>query len=146
MLARILVVAATAFFAHAAAADTPQIFADRSGAIRGYDPVAYFTLGAPVKGSKEFRHEWRGAAWYFASSANRDRFAAEPEKFAPQYGGYCAYGVALGSTPSIDPAAWSIVDGKLYLNYNLPTRASWEKDIPGYIRKADANWPAVLKR
>lgn len=146
MLARVLVLVATAIFIHAAWAQKPQVFADSSGAIRGYDPVAYFTQGAPMKGSKEFRHAWRGATWHFASEANRAKFAADPEKFAPQYGGYCAYGVALGSAPPIDPAAWSIVDGKLYLNYNLPTRATWEKDIPGYIRKADANWPGVLKR
>ena len=146
MHARVLVLAAAALFAHAAAADKPAIFADQNGAIRGYDPVAYFTQGAPVKGAKEFRHDWRGATWHFASSANRDRFAADPQQYAPQYGGYCAYGVALGSAPPIDPAAWSIVDGRLYLNFNLPTRATWEKDIPGYVRKADANWPAVLKR
>jgi YHS domain-containing protein len=146
MHARVLVFAAAVLFAHAAAAGKPFVFADQNGAIRGYDPVAYFTHGAPAKGSKEFRHEWRGATWHFASSANRDRFAADPQRYAPQYGGYCAYGVALGSAPPIDPAAWSIVDGKLYLNYNLPTRATWEKDIPGYIRKADANWPGVLKK
>jgi YHS domain-containing protein len=146
MLARVLVLAAAALFAQAASAQKPQVFADRNGAIRGYDPVAYFADRAPVKGSKAFRHEWRGATWYFASDANRARFAADPQKFAPQYGGYCAYGVALGSAPPIDPAAWSIVDGKLYLNFNLPTRATWEKDIPGYIRKADANWPGVLEK
>ena len=146
MLVRALVFVSAALFAHAALAAKPPVFSDRNGAISGYDPVAYFTQGAPVKGSKEFRHEWRGATWSFASAANRDKFAAEPEKFAPQYGGYCAYGVALGSAPEIDPNAWTIVDGKLYLNYNLPTRATWEKDIPGYIRKADANWPGVLKK
>ena len=146
MLARVLFVIATIFFAGIALAAKPAIFSDRNGAIRGYDPVAYFTQRAPVRGSNEFRHEWRGATWYFASEENRARFAADPESYAPKYGGYCAYGVALGSAPEIDPKAWSIVDGKLYLNYNLPTRALWEKDIPGYIRKADANWPAVLTR
>jgi YHS domain-containing protein len=146
MLARVLLLIATALFVPAALAAKPPIFSDRNGAIRGYDPVAYFTQRAPVRGSKEFSHEWRGATWYFASKENRDRFAADPDRYAPRYGGYCAYGVALGSAPEIDPNAWSIVDGRLYLNYNLPTRALWEKDIPGYIRKADANWPAVLKR
>jgi len=146
MLARVFVLIAAVLFAHVALAAKPPIFSDQNGAIRGYDPVAYFTQRAPVKGSKEFRHEWRGATWYFASAENRDRFAADPDGYAPRYGGYCAYGVALGSAPEIDPRAWSIVDGKLYLNYNLPTRALWEKDIPGYIRKADANWPAVLER
>ncbi len=146
MWIRILTLLAAAFFAHAASAQKPEIFSDRNGAIRGYDAVAYFSNGGPVRGSEKFSHLWRGATWYFASSANRDTFAADPEKYAPLYGGYCAYGVALGSAPEIDPKAWSIVDGKLYLNYNLPTRALWEKDIPGYIRKANANWPAVLKR
>jgi YHS domain-containing protein len=146
MLARVVALLAAALFAHAALAAQPPIFSDRDGAIRGYDPVAYFDQSAPVKGSKEFRHNWRGATWYFASGANRDKFAAEPERFAPQYGGYCAYGVALGSAPPIDPNAWSIVGGKLYLNFNLPTRAIWEKDVPSYVRKADANWPAVLQK
>ncbi len=146
MFARVLVFIAAALLTPAALAQKAPIFSDRNGAIRGYDPVGYFTHGAPVRGAKEFRHEWRGATWYFASGANRDKFAADPERFAPQYGGYCAYGVALGSAPPIDPNAWSIIDGKLYLNFNLPTRAVWEKDIPGYIRKANANWPDVLKR
>ena len=123
-----------------------EVYADRGGAIRGYDPVAYFTDGRPVKGSPQFTHQWRGATWHFASAENRDRFAAAPEKFAPQYGGYCAYGVAQGYAVSIDPAAWSIVDGKLYLNYSRSVREDWNKDIPGYIRKANANWPGVLKR
>lgn len=146
MFARVLVFIAAALLTPAALAQKAPIFSDRNGAIRGYDPVGYFTHGAPVRGAKEFRHEWRGATWYFASGANREKFAADPERFAPQYGGYCAYGVALGSAPPIDPNAWSIIDGKLYLNFNLPTRAVWEKDIPGYIRKANANWPDVLKR
>jgi YHS domain-containing protein len=108
--------------------------------------VSYFTAARPAKGSSEFQHKWRGATWYFASAENRAAFAADPEKYAPQYGGYCAYGVANGYAVSIDPAAWSVVDGKLYLNYSLGVRESWNKDIPGYIRRADGNWPEVLKR
>jgi hypothetical protein len=132
-------------FAAAVAAQQSEIYSDRAGAIRGYDPVAYFTEGRPVKGSDQFSHRWKGATWRFASAENRERFAAAPEKFAPQYGGYCAYAVANNSTASIDPQAWSLVDGKLYLNYSLGVRKTWEKDIPGNIRKADANWPAVLR-
>jgi YHS domain-containing protein len=132
--------------ATAAVAQKPEIYADRSGAIRGFDPVAYFTENRPVKGSADFTHQWKGATWRFASAENRARFAAEPEKFAPQYGGYCAYAVANNSTASIDPQAWHVVDGKLYLNYSLRVRETWAKDIPGNIRKADANWPAVLGR
>lgn len=127
-------------------AQKADVYADRNGAIRGYDPVGYFTTGRPIKGSSQFTHQWRGSTWHFASAENRDKFAAAPEKFAPQYGGYCAYGVAQGYAVAIDPAAWSIVDGKLYLNYSLSVRDDWKKDIPGYIRKADANWPAVLRR
>jgi YHS domain-containing protein len=99
-----------------------------------------------VKGSSQFKHEWKGATWRFASAANRDAFAAAPEKFAPQYGGYCAYGVANGYTVSTVPEAWTVVDGKLYLNYSLGVQADWRKDPSGYIRKANANWPKALER
>lgn len=133
------------FFAAAAAAQKPEVFSDGGGAIRGYDPVAYFTESRAVKGSERFIHRWKGATWRFASAENRDRFVAAPEKFAPQYGGYCAYGVAQNYAVSIDPRAWSIADGKLYLNYSRSVRQTWNKDIPGYIGKADANWPGVLR-
>lgn len=130
----------------AALAQQAPVYSDASGAIRGYDPVAYFTQGRPVKGSKDFTHRWKGAEWRFASAENRARFAAAPEKYAPQYGGYCAFGVAGGYAVKIEPDAWSVVDGKLYLNYDRGVQASWKKDVPGYIRKADANWPAVLAK
>jgi YHS domain-containing protein len=146
MLKKLMVLIAAVFFAQAALAEKPAVFADREGAIRGYDPVAYFDKKGPVKGSKQFSHQWNGATWHFTSAENRDKFAAAPEKYAPQYGGYCAYGVAQGYAPEIDPAAWSVVDGKLFLNLSLGVRERWNKDIPGYIKKADANWPAVLKR
>lgn len=116
----------------------------RGLAIDGYDPVAYFTMGKPVKGSSDFEHEWRNATWRFASAAHRDTFARSPEKYAPQYGGYCAYGVSRGYAVGIDPAAWKIVGGRLYLNYNKEVQQEWQKDIPGHIKKADANWPKVL--
>jgi YHS domain-containing protein len=146
MSARILVLIAAILLSPAALAQKPQIFSDRNGAIRGVDPVAYFDHKGPVKGSKQFSHSWRGATWHFASAENRDKFAADPERYAPRYGGYCAYAVAEGYTADIDPSAWSIVDGKLYLNYSPRIRERWNKDIPGYIRKADASWPAVLQR
>ena len=113
-------------------------------AVKGYDTVAYFTDGKPVKGQKSISHEWQGAVWRFASAENRDRFAADPEKYAPQYGGYCAWAVSQGSTAGIDPAAFEIVDGKLYLNYNAKIQKRWQQDIPKYIRDADANWPKLL--
>src|SRR5262245_28023930 len=87
-------------------------------ALKGYDAVAYFKESKPVKGKSEYRHDWMGAKWYFASAANRDEFAKDPEKYAPQFGGYCAWAVGHGYTANIDPEAWKIMDGKLYLNYS----------------------------
>lgn len=112
-------------------------------AIEGYDSVAYFKEGRPVEGSSDFEHEWMDATWRFASADNRDLFAADPEKYAPQYGGYCAYAVAQGGTASIDPEAWRIVDDKLYLNLNKQVQQLWLQDIQGFIAKADANWPKI---
>jgi YHS domain-containing protein len=112
-------------------------------AIEGTDPVAYFDEGEPVAGSSDFEHDWMGATWRFASAENRDRFAAEPQTYAPQYGGYCAWAVSQGYTAKIDPAAWTIVDGKLYLNYSKDVQTQWAGDVPGNIAKADANWPKI---
>lgn len=112
-------------------------------AIEGFDPVAYHTAGKPVEGSSDFEHEWMGATWRFANAENRDLFAADPETYAPAYGGYCAYGVALGHKPNIDPEAWEIIDGQLYLNLDKNIQARWRQDIAGYIEKADANWPNI---
>lgn len=121
-----------------------SFFTEDGVAIRGTDPVAYFLENQPVAGSSEFAYEWGGATWHFASAANRDRFAADPTAYAPQYGGYCAWAVAQGSLAPTDPNAWKIVDGKLYLNVNRRIQQKWEKDIPGNIAKADQNWPGVL--
>jgi YHS domain-containing protein len=112
-------------------------------AIEGYDPVAYFEEGRPVEGDSDYAHEWMGATWYFASAENRDLFAADPEKYAPQYGGYCAWAVSQGYTAKIDPLAWAVVDDKLYLNYSLDVQKQWQQDVPGNITKADANWPDI---
>lgn len=110
-------------------------------AIMGYDPVAYFTKGRAMKGSEEFTHEWLGATWHFANAKHRDLFAADPVKYAPQFGGYCADGIAHGeTTANIDPKAWRIIGGKLYLNYSESAAAELE-EIPGQITKAKANWP-----
>ncbi len=114
------------------------------GAIRGYDPVAYHAEGKPVKGKRAHRVEWKGATWSFASAENKALFEADPEKYAPRYGGYCAWAVSNGYTASIDPDAWSIVDGKLYLNYSLGVRTQWSENIPGNIAKGDVNWPKLL--
>jgi len=114
-------------------------------AVEGADVVAYFTDGKYVKGSKEFSHAWNGAKWQFASAEHRDLFAANPEKYAPQYGGYCAYAVSEGGTAGIDPEAWKIVEGRLYLNYDAPIQEKWLQNIDERIRKADENWPKLLK-
>ena len=119
---------------------------DSSGvAIKGFDAVAYFTTGKPVKGSQQFQYDWMGAKWHFANAANRDLFAKSPEKYAPQYGGYCAFAVSSNYVYDADPEIWKIVDGKLYLNYNRIARFRWEQDIPGRIKKADEYWPKLHK-
>jgi YHS domain-containing protein len=115
-------------------------------AVGGYDPVAYFTDGKPTPGKAEFSHTWKGITWRFANAGNRDAFKAKPEAYAPQYGGYCAWAVSQGYTAKGDPNAWSIVDGKLYLNYNADVQKTWQKDASGNITKADRNWPKVLEK
>lgn len=110
-------------------------------AIKGYDPVAYFTEKNPVKGDSEFDYEWSGAKWRFASEKHLELFKTDPEKYAPRYGGYCAYGVANNYLVKIEPEAWTVYEGRLYLNYSLKVREQWKEDIPGNIRKADTNWP-----
>jgi YHS domain-containing protein len=121
------------------------VFQHGGFAIRGYDAVAYFEQSQPVKGSSQFGYQWQGATWLFASAENRDRFQANPERYAPQYGGYCAYAVSQGRTASIDPEAWKVVDGKLYLNYSKGVQKKWEQDVPGNIVKADKYWPDLHK-
>lgn len=109
-------------------------------AVEGYDTVAYFTENKPVEGKPEFTHEWRGAKWQFASAENRDKFAANPEKYAPQFGGYCSYAVSHGYTAYGDPQAWKIVDDKLYLNYNPDVKTMWEKEQAKFIQDGTKNW------
>ena len=131
----------------AALAAKPQIYTSflSSSAVGGYDPVAYFTKGKPVKGLSKYTLKWKGANWYFSSQENLDKFKADMEAYAPQFGGYCAYGVSQNAAVKGDPLLWKIVDGKLYLNINKQVVNIWNKDIPGYIAKANANWPNVLK-
>ena len=114
-------------------------------AVGGYDAVAYHKESKPVPGTDEFAHAWKGATWRFSSKENLEAFVKEPEKYAPQYGGYCAFAVGHGSLASGDPKIWKIVDGKLYLNLSKSVQTSWEKDIPGLIKRGDTNWPKLLK-
>ncbi|MEO1000348.1 MAG: YHS domain-containing (seleno)protein [Pseudomonadota bacterium] len=121
------------------------VFAVDGIAIRGTDPVAYFTEGGPVQGSAEIAADWNGATWHFASAENRDRFLAEPEAYAPQFGGFCAWAVAeKGELYSTQPTNWDIVDGKLYLNFNDGIQTRWREDIPGFIEQAEGRWPEIL--
>lgn len=115
-------------------------------ALSGYDAVAYFTDGKPVKGSTTFKTTYKGAEFRFSSAANLAKFKANPAAYAPQYGGYCAWAVSQGYTASGDPTVWKIVGGKLYLNYNREIGQKWEKDIPGHIRSANRNWPKLLAK
>ena len=135
---------AAALTARYAVASTPAVYANDGIAVDASDVVAYFTEGKPVKGNAEFTHTWQGVTWHFASSENRDAFAANPEAYAPQYGGYCAWAVSEGYTASTIPQAWKIVDGKLYLNFSRRIQRRWERDIPARIAAGDANWPGVL--
>ena len=136
--------ATTPLLARPALAAEPEVFADGGLAIHGIDPVAYFRQSAPVRGAADHTLMWRGAVWHFANAENMAAFEADPQGFAPQYGGYCAFAVSRGYTASTDPEAWTIHDGKLYLNYSLSVRSRWAQDIPGNVAAADANWPGVL--
>ncbi|MEP3279086.1 MAG: YHS domain-containing (seleno)protein [Stappiaceae bacterium] len=121
------------------------VFSENGVAIRGTDPVSYFTEQKPVLGSEKFAADWNGTTWHFASADNRETFLADPDRYAPQYGGFCAWAVAeKGKLYSTQPQNWSIVDGKLYLNYNDGVQENWEKDIPGFIEEGDRRWPEVL--
>ncbi|MCC5985022.1 MAG: YHS domain protein [Rhodobacteraceae bacterium] len=119
------------------------VFAEGGLALRGYDPVAYFTEGAPRRGLETYSTHWQGAEWRFATAAHRAAFVADPAAHAPQYGGYCAWAVAEGYLAPVDPEAWAIVEGRLYLNFNTRIQRRWARDIPGFIARADANWPGL---
>jgi YHS domain-containing protein len=131
-------------FAIRSRAQTEQFYANGGIAIDGSDTVAYFAENKPVTGSADHSVEWMGATWYFASADNLTTFIANPEAYAPKYGGYCAWAVSQGYTASTTPEAWKIVDGKLYLNYSRRIQRRWEQDIPGHIALADGNWPGAL--
>lgn len=121
-------------------------FFNRSGkAIRGYDTVAYFKAGKPVKGRGKFSTKWKGATWQFSSQENLDAFKKSPAQFAPVFGGYCSWAMSRGYIASTVPEAWDIVDRKLYLNYSLSVRKRWRTDIPRHIALGNKNWPSVSK-
>lgn len=128
----------------AAHAQKSEVFSTSDGAIHGYDPVAYFNEHKPMKGDKKYSLTWNSATWYFVSQKNLDLFKQHPQTYAPQYGGYCAYGLADGHHKApTDPEAWTIVNGKLYLNYSKDVQSSWNKKQAEYIVTADKLWPEI---
>lgn len=129
------------------AADTGLVYTGlvEGVAVGGYDSVAYFTKGEAVEGSPSITARFRGAEWRFSSDENRKTFEAEPEKYAPAYGGYCAWATAQGYPAKGDPHYWDIIDGRLYLNYDGNIQKKWRADIPGFIAKADRNWPKIVE-
>ena len=141
-----IVAAIAAFFVSLAASAEPPVYTGvfSSRAVSGYDTVAYFTEGKPVKGDKAHSTEYNGATWLFSSADNLAAFEADPERYAPQFGGYCAWAVSQGYTASADPDNWAIVDDKLYLNYNDDVQATWNEDRAGFIAAANENWPTLV--
>ncbi|MEM9939062.1 MAG: YHS domain-containing (seleno)protein [Pseudomonadota bacterium] len=146
--AAFLAAAPTVIAAPAAFADKDPIYTGRFSnvAVEGHDPVAYFKVGEPVKGSKDFTTTYEGAEFRFSSAENKAEFEADPARYAPQYGGYCAWAVAQGQTAKGDADHWAVVDGKLYLNYNRSIQNKWNEDRSGFITSADQNWPTVLTK
>lgn len=147
-LAMGVIAAATLTFGAVGMASAAEaVNVDANGlALKGHDPVAYFTEGKPVRGKSANSFTWSGATYHFATPANRDIFSKEPAKYAPQYGGHCALGTALGKKLPGDPNVWKIVDGKLYLNVNSEIQQKWVQDIPGHIAKADKTWETIKEK
>lgn len=128
----------------AALADSPIFNTENGKAVAGYDVVSYFTEEAPQPGDPANAVMWKGAIWQFASRHNRERFEANPRAYAPQYGGYCAFGMSRGRAVGSDPTLFQIREGKLYLIHNKAAWGRWIADVAGYIAEADSNWPSVL--
>ena len=138
-----LIFLSTLFVVAKLAGQKSPVFEINGKAIRGYDVVAYYVKGEAVLGADNLNLKWNNSTWYFSTKANLELFKAAPEKYAPQYGGYCAYGTADGHKAPTQPDAWTIVNGKLYLNYNTKVKGLWIKDSEGYIKKADIKWPSL---
>lgn len=126
-----------------APSNTSPVFTVEGKALRGYDAVAFHLQQKPIEGSNQFSYEWNGATWLFSTQAHLDSFKLNPERYAPQYGGYCAFGTADGHKAPTEINTWTLLDGKLYLNYNTEVKQLWDKDRTGFIQKADSLWPQV---
>jgi len=140
----VLCAAITAFAAlSAGAGQAINVSGEDKLALKGYDAVGYFEDGHAAMGSKDFEYSWQGANWRFYSAEHRDAFAANPEKYAPEYGGYSAFGIAEGQVADVNPVAWTIYNGKLYLNTSEADRKQWLAAFIGYIGTADSKWPKI---
>ena len=146
VFALFLVLSSVGMMARPALAGAPDFFAPNGIAIHGYDPVAYFTEGRPVEGKKDHALKWGGAIWYFASAAHMADFEGNPRRYAPQYGGYCALALSKGQIATTVPEAWTVANGRLYLNFSTGVRSLWASDIEGNVAAADGNWPDALKK
>ncbi|TAG48830.1 MAG: tat pathway signal sequence domain protein [Betaproteobacteria bacterium] len=139
-LAALIAITATVAFAQSQNIDSKGV------AIKGFDPVSYFVDAKPSQGMEKFMAKHEGATYLFSSEKNRDLFIAQPAKYTPQYGGFCAFGAAKGGKFEIDPIAYTVVDNKLYLNKNKNVQKLWTADVPGFISQADRNWPQLSKK
>lgn len=136
-----------AFFAVCSAnAQANEVFTVNGIAIKGYDAVAFFKESKPVKGFDSLAYIYKDVQWLFASAENMEAFKADPAHYAPQYGGYCAYGTAAGHKAPTQAETWTIVNDKLYFNFNMKVKQSWLKDQPRLIEQADQQWPAVKQQ
>lgn len=131
------------FFIQVVTAQSSEVFAPSGIAINGYDPVAFFIEGKPLKGLSEFSCKWKNVQWNFVSQANLDSFITAPEKFAPQFGGYCAYGTSQGHKAPTQADTWTIVNEKLYFNYNMKVKGLWDKNRMPLIDSANVKWPSI---
>lgn len=143
-LGLILATPALSLLPRTAAAREPETYQELGVAIDGTDPVGYVTQGKPIPGSADHALDWKGATWHFASADNRAAFEGDPNRYAPVFGGYCAYAASKGYLAPTMPEAWTLHEGRLYLNANLRARELWLEDIPGNIAKGLANWPGIL--
>ena len=146
---QIVVICLLSLFVTSVAVADPPIAAvntEHGLAVKGYDPVSYFTTGKPTPGLAQFSTTYKGASYRFSSAENRDRFVATPEKFVPQYGGYCALAISLNKIADIEPDQWAIVNDKLYLNNGFIAQSLWSLDKSGNIVRGDQNWPLISKR
>ncbi len=146
MKRKIQIIILSLIVAGSAMAQKSEVFAPDGKAIRGYDPVAFFKEGKPVMGNADFTMTWKDAKWFFVSKENLDNFRANPEKFAPQYGGYCVYGASEGHKAPSQPETWTIINDKLYFNYNSKVKEEWIRNTDSLIKKADMAWPVLRSK